>query len=173
MRKAHLTRLSLFLLLSALVAGCSQGVRVHRAAENRCERIQAMASRLVLRRVDNVPRRFVKKFVFAPITSSNNREQVRAVASALCSLPVLPDHVALACSGGVEYTMTFFADTGQVGVVTFQGTGCDAVFGLGGRQPRIYRPQSRLWPVLGQAIGVRNPTFATFEGSKVQPASSG
>jgi hypothetical protein len=83
------------------------------------------------------------------------------LATALCSLPVLPpgQNVA-ACGSLVRYTVSFYAGSRRLTAVHVPVT-CVPVTGLG---PARAGNTAVVWRSLGQAIGLTRATQATFEG---------
>jgi len=85
----------------------------------------------------------------------------RAVARALCALPLMPRGV-MSCPAmfpGTSYLLRFTAAGRSLPPVTIQATGCDTVTGVG--QVR-QATSARFWRVLASAAGLSPPGRAVF-----------
>ena len=94
--------------------------------------------------------------------------QARAVARALCALPVMP-HGILNCPAmfpGTTYQLRFTADGRALPVVTIEATGCDTVTGLG-QARRALSPG--FWRVLATAARLSPPGQAVFSSPGCEP----
>ncbi len=90
---------------------------------------------------------------------------VRAVARALLALPKLPAGVVFGpVDLGITYRLVFFAANGRRVAVKVDATGVEAVTGLG--SPRSATGATAFWRALGLAMGLAQPTWATFRGSR-------
>lgn len=114
-------------------------------------------------------------FTFPARTRGTKPALVRALAHALCALPKMPAGVqACPADWGVTYSLNFTLPkpTSSVVVggdfispVAVQATGCLVVKGLGGTRWAMSR--SKLFSVLGTAIGLQHATQSTFAGELV------
>jgi hypothetical protein len=90
--------------------------------------------------------------------------EVRAVARALCALPVMPKAV-FHCPAeftGTTYRLNFTAGGQRLRPVEIQATGCETVTGLG---PARWAAESPgFWPVLARAAGISPPGQSAFNG---------
>ena len=107
-------------------------------------------------------------FTFPATLTIRIPAKARAAAVALCALPTMPAgtyHCPVDL--GVVYTFVF-AGSGSVGDdvandVTLRATGCETVTGLGAT--RWVATSENFWGTLGQALGLRRATAATFAGT--------
>lgn len=114
-------------------------------------------------------------FTFPARTRGSRPAVVRALAHALCSLPMMPAGVqACPADWGANYRLQFsLAKSSVSGVVgaslinpiSVQATGCEVVRGLG--TTRWAMSSAKLFAALGTAIGLRHATRATFAGQIV------
>jgi len=92
----------------------------------------------------------------------------RAVARALCALPVMPPGI-MSCPmlfPGTSYQLRFGVTGRPLPVVTIEATGCDTVTGVG----HVRRATSAaFWRVLATAAGLSPPGQAVFSGSACAP----
>jgi hypothetical protein len=98
--------------------------------------------------------------------------QARAVARALCALPVMPRGV-LNCPAlfpGTSYRLTFTAPGRLFAPVTIEATGCETVTGVG-QVRRATDPG--FWRVLAVAAGVSPPGLPVFARPGCTPLKSG
>jgi hypothetical protein len=106
-------------------------------------------------------------FTFPATVKSTNTSRIRALAKALCALPVIPTGV-IACPAdlGVRYTLNFGSSTAKtpspINPVIVASTGCQFVTGIS--RTRWVERTPAFWPVLGAAIGLPRATEATFRG---------
>ena len=112
-------------------------------------------------------------FSFPARSRGTNAAQVRALAHALCSLPVMPAGVqACPADWGANYELHFslpkptsplVVGGDYIGPVLLGSTGCEVVKGLG--TTRWAMGSNRVFSALGAAIGLRHATQATFAGT--------
>ncbi len=96
--------------------------------------------------------------------------QARAVARALCALPVMPRGIinCPALFAGTSYQLTFTADGRKLPVVILEATGCETVTGAGPvRQAR----SSGFWRVLAEASHLTPLGRPAFARPGCQPPS--
>jgi hypothetical protein len=125
---------------------------------------QAVSSldRLVVRRSDAFPQNHMR-FSFPAVVTVHDPTRVQAVARALCGLPVVPEGV-LFCPVdlGIVYHLAFLAPHRAFPVVTVAATGCQEVRGLGATRWVARSPG--FWQILGRAMGLPRPGYASFRG---------
>ena len=112
-------------------------------------------------------------FSFPAQSRGTNAAQVRALAHALCSLPVMPAGVqACPADWGANYRLQFSLPKPKgtvvvggafISPVSLGATGCLVVKGLG--TTRWMMGSSKVFSALGTAIGLRHATQATFAGT--------
>lgn len=112
-------------------------------------------------------------FSFPARSRGTNAAQVRALAHALCSLPVMPAGVqACPADWGANYELHFslpkptsplVVGGDYIGPALLGSTGCEVVKGLG--TIRWAMGSNRVFSALGAAIGLRHATQATFAGT--------
>ncbi len=90
--------------------------------------------------------------------------QARAVARALCALPLFPRGVihCPAQLAGTTYLLRFTADGRPLPVVTVEATGCEAVTGVG--PSRWASTSPGFWRVLATAANLSPPGRTPFSG---------
>ena len=91
----------------------------------------------------------------------------RAVARALCALPVMPPGV-MSCPvlfPGTSYQLRFTAGGRPLPVITLQATGCVTVTGLG----HVRRATPAFWRILATAAGLSPPGQAAFTRPACEP----
>lgn len=108
--------------------------------------------------------------VVVPATAAvGSPDEVRAVARALCALPVMPKAV-FHCPAeytGTTYRLNFTAGGQRLRPVELQATGCETVTGLG---PVRWAAESPgFWPVLSGAVGITPPGSSGFSGLPAGP----
>ena len=110
----------------------------------------------------------------APVTVITS-SRARAVARALCALPLLP-HVAFHCPNltvGTTYLLSFTADGRRLPAVSIEATGCEVVSGVGPARWAAKSPG--FWRTLAMAANLSPPGRTAFTGggtSSCQPISS-
>jgi hypothetical protein len=90
--------------------------------------------------------------------------RARAVARALCALPLLPKGV-LNCPAlmvGTTYTLRFTADGQRLPAATIEATGCEVVTGVGPARWAAKSPG--FWRTLSTTLNVSPPGRAAFTG---------
>jgi len=88
----------------------------------------------------------------------------RAVARALCALPLMPRGI-FNCPNlvvGTTYLLRFTAGGRQLSPVTIEATGCEVVTGVGPARRAATSPG--FWRVLGTAAHLRSPGRSAFSG---------
>lgn len=118
---------------------------------------------LVVRRVDAFPANG-RHFSFPAEVIVTDQVLAVKAAEALCALPAMPAK-ALFCPAdwGVTYRLSFSAQGYMFARVVVDATGCQSVTGL--TPTRFASRTPEFWRRLGTAMGLRNPTWATFTGS--------
>jgi hypothetical protein len=97
--------------------------------------------------------------------------RARAVARALCGLPLMPRGI-FNCPNlvaGTTYLLRFTAGGRRLPAVTIEATGCEVVTGIGPARRAATSPG--FWRVLGTAAQVRPPGRSAFSGDS-HPAPS-
>lgn len=123
----------------------------------------AHLDRLVVRRSNAFPSNHIS-FSFPSVVTVSDATDVRAVAQALLSLPLMPQGMFCPVDLGIRYQLGFFAGDDCVITVGVSATGCEDVSGLG-RPPRWVARTPSFWRTLGSAMGLSKPDYATFRGS--------
>ena len=136
-------------------------------------------TRLVVSRVSALPQNHLH-FTFPAVITVASPGQARAVAEAVCGLPLMP-RVVTNCPAdlGVSYRLGFAAGSTTFPVVTASAGGCAGVAGAGpvrsaGRSPGF-------WAVLARAMGISggsalrgtNPVTPHTSPLRPGPASAG
>jgi len=118
---------------------------------------------LVVRRTDAFPQNHFR-FSFPPVVTVSDPARVRDAGTALCALPKMPKGV-FNCPAdfGIDYHLTFSAAGRSFRTVIVDATGCQQVQGLG--PTRWVARSPSFWQLLGEAMGLSNPTNATFSGT--------
>jgi hypothetical protein len=89
--------------------------------------------------------------------------QARAVARALCALPLFPRGVVMSCPAllvGTTYLLQFTADGRRLPDVTVEATGCQTVTGVGPERWAARSPG--FWRILAEAAGMSPPGRSVF-----------
>ncbi|MGD0874344.1 MAG: hypothetical protein ABSA14_05050 [Acidimicrobiales bacterium] len=117
---------------------------------------------LVVRRVDEFPRNGIH-FSFPVVTAVTEVASARDVAKVVCALPRIPMGV-MSCviDLGIYYRLGFTAANATFPTVVVGATGCQTVRGIG---PTRWVADSSFWRRLGNAMGLKTPTYATFRGT--------
>ena len=119
---------------------------------------------LVVVRTDAFPANHLR-FAFPARIVVTDPNAVRAVARALLALPKQPAGVVFGpVDLGITYRLVFSAADGRRVVVKVDATGVEAVTGLG--SPRSATGAMAFWRTLGLAMGLAQPTWVTFRGSR-------
>jgi hypothetical protein len=129
----------------------------------------ASVTRLVVSRVTALPQNHLH-FAFPAGVTVSRPARARAVAEAVCGLPVMP-RGPMSCPAdlGLSYRLSFAAGTRSFPVVTAMAGGCGAVTGAGPARWTARSP--RFWTVLAHAMGVA--TSAALPGtSPARPHTS-
>jgi len=90
--------------------------------------------------------------------------RARAVARALCALPLMPLGI-FSCPSlvpGTTYLLRFTAGGRPLAAVTIEATGCQVVTGIGPTRRAATSPG--FWQVLGTAARLRPPGWSAFSG---------
>jgi hypothetical protein len=96
-----------------------------------------------------------------------NPVAVRALATALCSLPPMPPMLHCPADFGVAYRLWFAAGNQPFPLVTVQTAGCRGVTGLG--QARWWGRTPRFWPVMRQALSSGSALLPGKQGGVPTP----
>lgn len=113
---------------------------------------QASVTRLVVSRASALPRNHLH-FAFPAGITVRSPAQARAVAAAVCGLPVMPrGPMSCPADWGLSYRLSFAAGTRSFPVVTVAAGGCAAVTGAGPVRWTVRSPG--FWTVLAHALGV-------------------
>ncbi|WP_201732388.1 hypothetical protein [Acidithrix sp. C25] len=127
-----------------------------------CQSVAAL-DRLTVRRSDAFPQNHMR-FSFPTNVAVSNAILVRNVARALCALPKMPSgSINCPADFGITYRLAFFAGDREFPKVTIDSTGCASVKGIGAI--RWVEQSPNFWHVLGVAMGLSTPGYATFRGS--------
>jgi hypothetical protein len=127
---------------------------------------------IVRNRVSRVP---VLQIAFPQQVSVATPARARAVARALCALPVFPPGI-VNCPAlliGTTYLLGFAANGRRLPAAAIEATGCEAVSGVGPTRQAASSPG--FWRTLASAANLRPPGRSAFTGSGrpgCQPASS-
>jgi hypothetical protein len=118
---------------------------------------------LVVHRVDAFPQNDIH-FSFPAVTIVTEVASVQDVAKVVCALPRIPIGV-MSCPAdlGITYRLSFTAGEGSFPTVVVSATGCESVLGIG--PARWVADSPSFWRRLGRAMGLANPTWATFRGA--------
>ena len=119
--------------------------------------------RLVVSRTDRFPSNQIR-FTFPATVVVTDRAAVQAVARALCALPQMPSGTMFCpIDFGIIYHLVFTAGGRSFSVVSIDVGGCETVRGLGATRWLMKSPG--FWHMLGMAMGLSKPGYATFRGS--------
>jgi len=113
---------------------------------------QEAVTRLVVSRVSALPQNHLH-FAFPAGVTVSSPARARAVAKAVCGLPLMP-HGPMSCPAdlGLGYRLSFAAGTRSFPVVTATAGGCGTVTGAGPARWTARSPG--FWTVLAHAMGV-------------------
>lgn len=118
--------------------------------------------RLVVRRSDAFPQNRTH-FGFPAEVTVNDPARVQAVARALLALPAMPSGpLYIPNDLGITYRLVFATADQSLPAIVVAATGAQTVQGLGGTRWVARSP--RFWATLGSAMGLAQPTNATFRG---------
>jgi hypothetical protein len=126
-----------------------------------CSQVPAV-TRLAVSRVTALPRSHLR-FAFPAGVTVTSPAEARAVARALCTLPVMPGGV-MSCpmDQGVSYRLDFAAGRTSFPGITAAASGCNAVNGAGA----VRRAGSAgFWTVLGHAMGINRAASSALRGT--------
>jgi hypothetical protein len=115
---------------------------------------QEAVTRLVVSRVSALPQNHLH-FAFPAGVTVSSPARARAVAKAVCGLPLMP-HGPMSCPAdlGLGYRLSFAAGSRSFPVVTVSTGGCGGVAGLG---PEHWTARSPgFWTVLAHSMGLAN-----------------
>jgi hypothetical protein len=130
---------------------------------------QASVTRLVVSRASALPRNHLH-FAFPAGITVRSPAHARAVAAAVCGLPVMPrGPMSCPADWGLSYRLSFAAGTKGFPVVTVAAGGCAAVTGAGPVRWTARSP--RFWTVLAQAMRVSAPSALRGSGPAQPPTS--
>ncbi len=130
-------------------------------------------TRLVVSRVSALPPNHLH-FAFPAAITVTSPGRARAVAAAVCGLPLMP-RVVMNCPAdfGISYRLSFAAGSTTFPVVTASAGGCSGVAGAGPARSAARSPG--FWAVLARAMGVsaagmlRGASPGTRHTSPLQP----
>ena len=133
----------------------------------------AAVTRLVVRRVSALPQNHLH-FTFPAVITVASPGQARAVAEAVCGLPLMP-RVVTNCPAdlGLSYRLSFAAGATTFPVVTASAGGCAGVAGAGPVRSAARSPG--FWAVLARAMTIsggsalRGTNRATPHTSPLRP----
>jgi hypothetical protein len=113
---------------------------------------------------DQVVRVPVLQIAFPNQVAITSPAQARAVARALCALPLMPRGVfdCPALLVGTTYLLRFTAGDRRLPAATIEATGCEVVTGVG--RARWVATSPGFWRVLGTAAQLRPPGRSVFSG---------
>jgi hypothetical protein len=118
--------------------------------------------RLVVQRSDAFPQNHTH-FSFPAEVTINDPAQVQAVARALLALPAMPSGpMFIPADLGITYRLIFATADQSLPAIVVAATGAQTVQGLGGTRWVARSPG--FWVTLGSAMGLAQPTNATFRG---------
>ena len=118
--------------------------------------------RLVVQRSDAIPQNHTH-FGFPAEVTINDPAQVQAVARALLALPAMPSgRMFIPADLGITYRLVFATADQSLPAIVVAATGAQTVQGLGGTRWVARSPG--FWVTLGSAMGLAQPTNATFRG---------
>jgi len=118
--------------------------------------------RLVVTRSDDYPQNHMH-FSFPATITVADAAQVREAARALCALPKMPSGT-FSCPAdfAIVYHLAFSAAGERFPAVSVDATGCEVVRGL--TTTRWVARTPGFWHTLGEAMGLVDPSYATFHG---------
>jgi hypothetical protein len=123
---------------------------------------QATVTRLVVSRVDALPQNHLH-FVFRAGVTVSTPARARAVAEAVCRLPLMP-RAPMSCpaDSGLSYRLSFAEGTTGLPVVTAAAGGCGTVTGAGPARWTARSPG--FWTVLAHGMGISSA--AELQGTR-------
>jgi predicted small secreted protein len=118
--------------------------------------------RLVVARSDGFPQNHIR-FSFPATITVTDAARVRKAAQALCELPKMPSGT-FSCPAdfAIVYHLAFSAAGERFPAVSVDATGCETVRGL--TTTRWVARTPGFWRTLGEAMGLGEPSYATFRG---------
>ncbi len=104
------------------------------------------------------------RFTFPATEKVSNAPAAQSVAQSLCALPPV-SHMQMTCPAdfGITYRLTFAAGPHRFTPVTLNAAGCELVHGLGATRRIV--ASDVVWRRLGVAIGIPQPSQASFTGT--------
>jgi hypothetical protein len=135
---------------------------------------QAAVTRLVVSRVSALPQNHLH-FTFPAGVIVSSPARARAVAEAVCGLPMMP-HGPMSCPAdlGLGYRLSFAAGSRSFPVVIVSAGGCGGVAGVGPARWTARSPG--FWTVLAHGMGLANGTAlrgTSPAGPSTTPAEPG
>jgi hypothetical protein len=116
-----------------------------------------------VRRDNSLPENH-EHFTFAATVEVSEPGKARAIAAAVCGLPLMPAKpIVCGADAGITYRLTFTADGRKPAAVTIRASGCENVQGLG--RARWALRSAGFWHTLGVAMDLTHPYYAAFSGS--------
>jgi hypothetical protein len=120
--------------------------------------------RVVVLRSDAFPQNHLY-FSFPAKVTVSDPTQVQAVAQALLALPAMPSGTMYVPADlGITYRLFFATADQSLPAIVVAATGAQTVRGLG--DTRWVARSPGFWVTLGSAMGLAQPTNATFRGSR-------
>jgi hypothetical protein len=117
--------------------------------------------RLTVSRVNSFPGNH-QRFTFPATVAVTDAARAAAVARALCALPTASPDTACPADLGIIYRLDFASAGHSFPPVTIRAGGCERVSGPGLNRSIIRSPA--IWGVLGQAMGLPDPSRVAFAG---------
>lgn len=153
--------LSIAALVCSALTACGSAAGTDPAGGSLCDNV-GRVGRLVVKRVDLIPQNH-PHFTFPAKVTVSDPVTARSIAHAVCALPAMP-RGPMSCGAdlGVTYQLSFAADGKQLPLVRAGGV-CTEV--RGARQTRWTARSPDFWQTLGAAMGIRQASFSTFEGT--------
>jgi hypothetical protein len=127
-----------------------------------CQRTASVAGLVIVR--NDVVRKPVLQIAFPDQVTVASPARARAVARALCALPLMP-HGIISCPNlavGTTYQLRFTADGRRLPAVTIEATGCEVVTGVG--SARWVSTSPGFWRGLATAAHLTPPDRSVFSG---------
>ena len=127
-----------------------------------CAQISTV-DRLVVKRIKTIPQNQIH-FSFPVTVTVQSPVAAQKAARIVCALPPMPNGV-ISCPDdlGITYRLTFYQQAVPYPRVVVDATGCETVSGLVRTRWVIRSP--KFWPELGEIMGLKGATWATFRGS--------
>lgn len=103
-------------------------------------------------------------FKFADTIGFEDPGAITSVVEAVCALPEMSDQpYSCPAATGIRYTIRFFMTNGTRSEIDIRASGCQGVSGVG--RHRTAAASSNFWSTLGSAMGLKNATIKTFQGT--------